>query len=175
MASKLLITSFNTWEAHQPSNAADDLLAEVLRRNGFHDRIHLLRQLPVDFQLAPAAVLAQIAALQPDAVVCCGMAETRTWLTVETNGKHQQETCFTPFLVPDLVKDLPCTRISHDAGNFVCNHLYYSLLKQFQPSAFSLPCLFVHVPRLHEGNLQPILSDFVTLLQRIESQIELQI
>lgn len=171
MTTKLLITSFDTWEAHQPSNASDDLLAEVQLQKELSDLVHLLRKLPVDFQLAPAAVLAQITAIQPDAVVCCGMAENRTWLTVETNGKHPQETCFTPFQVPKLVKDLPFTRISHDAGNFVCNHLYYSLLKQFQPSTFSLPCLFVHVPRLHEHNLQPVLSDFVTLLQRIALQI----
>ncbi len=167
MRPTLLLTSFDTWQPHQQSNASDDLLAAVLATNPAPDQLHFLRKLPVDFQLAPAQLLQHFQALQPDIVVCCGMAEARSQLTVESNGKHGNDIRHTSLNLDRLIAALPITQISHDAGDYVCNWLYYSVLKYIQEQQAKSDCLFVHVPVLHESNFQPILQDFLILVQRL--------
>ena len=167
MATKILLTSFDVWEAYQTSNASDDLIEAMSQQNllaEWHEKLSLLRKLPVDFQLAPQYVIAQIDALQPDLILCCGMAESRSRLTVESNGKHQSNVLRTAIDVDQLVEALEFTEVSHDAGAFVCNHLYYSVLQYIHDRGFSSHCLFIHVPVLHEMNLAPVIKDFLTIL-----------
>jgi len=132
--------------------------------------VHCLRKLPVDFQLAPQQVLATIAERNPTVIVCCGMAEQRSRLTVESNGTHAGETLTTTVNIMRLIENLQITEISHDAGDFVCNHLYYSILKFIQCDRPASQCIFVHVPILNQINTAPILADFARLLQRLEQQ-----
>ncbi len=163
MSNRLLITSFDIWEAHHISNASDDLLAMMGDR--LPPETHVLRKLPVDFQVAPAAVIAAMATLQPDIVLCCGMAESRTTLTLEANGKCQEDVRPTAIALSQLLPQLPHTHISHDAGNFVCNHLYYTILQHIHQQRLASHCLFLHVPLLTAARQASIVSDFATLLQ----------
>lgn len=167
MRPRLLLTSFDTWQPHQRSNASDDLLAALLATNPAPGQLHFVRQLPVDFQLAPAQLLQHFQSLQPDVVICCGMAEARSQLTVESNGKHQEEIRYTSLDLEPLIAALPMTQISHDAGDYVCNWLYYSVLKYIQEQQVKSHCLFVHVPVLNDSNFRPIFQDFSTLVQRL--------
>ncbi|MBD2092552.1 peptidase C15 [Microcoleus sp. FACHB-1515] len=179
---QLLLTSFSTWLPHQKSNSADDLLVEFLQRKPSID-LQVLRHLPVDFMLAPQQTIACIQTLQPQAVVCCGMAESRSKLSVESQavisntvpgaqsdtvlGAQSDRILKTRFDLPQLVNGLPLTEISHDAGRFVCNATYFAVLEHLQHS--SGLGLFVHVPILTEANCEAIVSDFATLLQRISN------
>ncbi|HEY9749672.1 MAG TPA: peptidase C15, partial [Allocoleopsis sp.] len=126
-------------------------------------------QIPVDFDLAPAQLLAKVDTLQPDIILCCGMAESRSLLTVESNGKHADEVITTPLDLETLIANLPTTAISHDAGQFVCNWLYYSLLKYSRVQKLQSHCLFVHVPILTPQNLELVVSDFLTMMLRLLS------
>ncbi|MCU0537819.1 MAG: hypothetical protein MUD14_28360 [Hydrococcus sp. Prado102] len=50
---------------------------------------------------------------------------------------------------------------------FVCEGLYYQILKylrQFHPQSH---CLFVHVPVINEANLTEILADFCLLIEQL--------
>ena len=173
MTNKILLTSFDTWKAHHRSNASDDLIEAIMQQDCFakwHEKLSLLRKLPVDFQLAPQQVIAQIDALQPDIIVCCGMAERRSLLTLESYGKHQSAILQTAIAVDQLVEGLAVTQVSHDAGDFVCNDLYYAVLKHIQTHRLDCRCLFIHVPVLNEVNLAPILQDFLIILQRPPSK-----
>lgn len=125
----------------------------------------MVRQLPVDFVLAPQQTIAHIQALQPQVVVSCGMAESRSKLAVESQAVQGNRVLKTRFNLPELVAELPITEISHDAGRFVCNATYFAVLEQLQNS----PCLglFVHVPILTEANCRAIVADFEILLQRL--------
>lgn len=138
-----------------------------MQRNLYPDQCHFLRRIEVDFQRAPERAIAQIQTLEPDLVICCGMAETRMTLSVESNGKFQDEVLWTPFDLSQVMDGAIATEISHDAGNFVCNYLYYSILKYIEESALKTRCLFVHVPILHEENLDQIVQDFRTILQNL--------
>ena len=53
------------------------------------------------------------------------------------------------------------------AGTFVCNHLYYSVLKHIQDTAIATQCIFVHVPVLTENNLESIVADFSLILKLV--------
>jgi pyroglutamyl-peptidase len=161
---RVLLTSFDIWEPHHISNASDDLLAELIQRNLLDDRVHLLRKLPVDFELAPQQVCAEIERLQPEVVICCGMAEQRSQLTIETNGKYQEKILETSIAVESLVETLTVTTISHDAGSFVCNHLYYAVLEFIQGDRCK-QSIFIHVPILNQLNLENTVNDFKLILQ----------
>lgn len=165
----MLLTTFETWLPHQPSNSSDDLLGETLKKSFLLEELYVLRRIEVDFQSAPDVVLAKIADLQPHCVVCCGMAESRSLLTVESNGKHQDQIIYTSVNLDRLISGLRVTEVSHDAGKFVCNHLYYSVLKYLRDRDLNTPCIFVHVPVLTPSNLRPITADFLTILQRMQA------
>ncbi|MDX2229044.1 MAG: peptidase C15 [Leptolyngbyaceae cyanobacterium bins.349] len=167
MTKSLLLTSFDVWKSHHTSNASDDLLEELLTKKWLQQPVHLLRKLPVDFELAPAKVIATMQTVQPDVVVCCGMAEKRSRLSVESNGKVAGEKIYTSVDVRTLTQDLAFTRVSHNAGKFVCNHTYYSILKYIRDSKLKTDCTFVHVPVLTQENREQIAIDFAQILSRL--------
>jgi pyroglutamyl-peptidase len=156
-----LITTFQTWLPHQVSNSSDDLVAHLLATDRVPPDCHLLRHVPVDFHVAPRQVLARIAELQPQRVVCCGMAETRSTLSVESNGVFQSDRRFTSVDLAQLLEPTTETVISHDAGRFVCNYLYYQVLRYWP----ALPTIFVHVPLFTDDTAKAIANDFLALLR----------
>ncbi|MGL6340751.1 MAG: peptidase C15, partial [Waterburya sp.] len=54
--------------------------------------------------------------------------------------------------------------ISHNAGKFVCEGLYYQILKYTQNHYPNIPCIFVHIPILYRGNIDKIQQDFTTII-----------
>jgi len=171
--SKVLLTSFDVWKSHHVSNASDDLITELLNRELLTENVHLLRKVTVDFQLAPETIIAKIQQLQPDIVVCCGMAERRSRLTVESNGTVDAETIHTSIDIHRLIQNLSFTKVSHDAGRFVCNHTYYTILKYFCDAQLKSECVFIHVPVLNAENLEAVVQDFSTILSRLITKKEI--
>jgi pyroglutamyl-peptidase len=167
MTANILLTSFDTWLPHQKSNSADDLLEKVSALKSLSYSLNLLRKLPVDFELAPDLAIARIDQLQPDAIICCGMAETRQNLTLESCACGDRDILQTPVNLELLVTDLTATEISHDAGKFVCEALYYAVLKHICNSQIAAQCIFVHVPILTADNTDRIVADFLSILKAI--------
>lgn len=157
----LLLTSFTTWLPHQESNAADDLVALVQRR--FPDHKYL-RKLPVETTSASQKSIIAIKQFQASAVICCGMAESRTALSIEAIATCDQSCIQTTVDLNNLVSKLSNTYISYDAGKFVCEGLYFQVLSYLQRTQFAIPCIFVHVPLLTETNSPQILRDFEQIL-----------
>jgi pyroglutamyl-peptidase len=167
MAKQLLLTSFTVWKEHHVTNASDDLVAELLKANP-PANFHFLRLVPVDFELAPQQVIAKFDQLQPDIVICCGMAEKRSQLNLEARAVLGHRVRYTKVNLERLSAGLPATTISKDAGRFVCNTLYYRMLHYLQSQYASARCLFVHVPVLTAENRAAIVSDFQTILDRVQ-------
>lgn len=78
MKKRILLTSFDIWLKDQQSNSDDDLLVEVTKLELIPHDFTFLHQLPVDVQLASDRVIEKINAIQPDYIICCGMAASRT-------------------------------------------------------------------------------------------------
>jgi pyroglutamyl-peptidase len=167
--SKILLTSFETWLPHQKSNSSDDLLMEVTKIDSLFHSLTFLRHLPVDVPQASDRAIAKINELQPDIIICCGMAESRPKLSVESNATYGDTTLKTPVNLDRVLDGSVGTRISHDAGKFVCEGLYYSVLNHLQKNEMKMQGLFVHVPVLTRNNAAEIMADFELIMQRLAS------
>lgn len=171
MQAKILLTSFQTWLAHQKSNSSDDLLALLQQQHNNCNALKFLRQLPVDTQLATEQVISHIETLHPQGIICCGMAEKRQTLTIESQARCQEACLHSVVDLTELVNSLGFTQISHDAGKFVCEGLYYQILKYLQPLPQTIPCIFVHVPLLNPNNQELIQQDLNLIIKYLEQII----
>ncbi|NER22308.1 MAG: peptidase C15 [Symploca sp. SIO1C2] len=165
MSRKLLLTSFQTWLPHQKSNSSDDLLEKIAQQESFPYSLNYLRQLPVDTVQASSRVIAKIEHLRPDSILLCGMAEKRTQLTVESCATCGDTQLRTKVDLKQLVTGLAVTEISDEAGKFVCEGLYYQILKHLQGRNFNMNCIFVHVPLLTGDNFSGVIDDFRLLIK----------
>ncbi len=167
MKKRILLTSFDIWLKDQQSNSSDDLLLEVTKLELIPHHLTFLRQLPVDVQLASTQVMEKIKAIQPDYIICCGMATSRTpdyiiccgmatsrtQLSVEAVASWKEMVLQTEVDLEKLVAGAVAIQISHDCGKFVCvrvasrrEGLYYSVLDYLSQNKLTARCLFVHVP-----------------------------
>ena len=169
MPDKLLLTSFQTWLPHQSSNSSDDLLARIKASTDL-DRYVFLRKLPVDTKTAAKKVIEAIEAVKPKCVVCCGMAESRSHLSVESNATCDRDCCFTQIDLTKLITRTNNTKISHDAGKFVCEGLYYQILNYIEIDNLDTSCIFVHVPRLKADNIKAIEQDFRAIINFLDAK-----
>lgn len=167
--SNILLTSFQTWLPHQKSNSSDDLLEEVAKLESFPHSLTFLRHLPVDITQASERAIAKINELQPDIIICCGMAESRRQLSVESNASQGDTVLKTSVDLERLLDSAIETTISHNAGKFVCEGLYYSLLHHLQKNELKKHGLFVHVPVLTRNNKAEVLTDIKLIMQRLSS------
>ena len=122
--------------------------------------------LPTEYDGAAKKLLALIGEVHPDAVICTGVAGGRSEICIEklaknvrsasladnagvtasgepviNGGEPYLETLFDTVAMAQSVaeKNIPC-RVSSDAGTFVCNSTYYTLLSSGYPG------LFIHIP-----------------------------
>ncbi len=160
----VLLTSFQTWLPHQPSNSSDDLLALLAAEPVPDLRLHYLRQLPVEAVAASRLTLKAIRQRQPDWVVCCGMAESRAQLSLEARARCGDRQHFAPVDVAAIAGRLRATTVSHDAGRFVCEGLYFAALEELSRQASRTRVLFLHVPVLTPHNQRTLLADVRGLL-----------
>ena len=189
MQKKILLTSFDIWLSQQESNSSDDLLLGLAKMASLSHDLNFLHRLPVDVQLASSLVIAKINELQPDYIICCGMAASRSQLSVEvlasststlpvesTNSADilPQESRNSPENIlqtrVDLEKLLVGTaavEISYNCGKFVCEGLYYSVLDYLHQSQLSIKCIFVHVPIFNPENLPKIIADFILIMNNL--------
>jgi len=124
--------------------------------------------LPVSYARAAAALREAIAATDPDVVLCFGLAEKRDRITVERYAHNMDEGSTTdndassgtgaeiePGAPLALASTLPVdvlvaalthagipAEVSRDAGGFLCNHVFYVLLRSGCRGGF------IHVPPL---------------------------
>ncbi|MGD1903842.1 MAG: peptidase C15 [Geitlerinemataceae cyanobacterium] len=175
-AGDLLITTFTTWMPHQRSNSADDLVELAIARGDLDLRLdresdagcpeqpgartRLLRHLPVENAAASQRVREAIWKFQPAVVLCCGMAESRSRLNLERRAHLDGHARQTRFEVARWCDRLVATDVSDDAGQFVCNYLYFQMLGEPEVAA-----LFLHVPLLTPENRDAFARDFAAIAQ----------
>ena len=171
MTRKVLLTSFQTWLEHQKSNSSDDLL-DIINNSKIHhnelNSLFFLRQLPVDINLAALQVINAIEVIKPYAIICCGMAESRSTLSLESNASFNEDRIYTSLDLNKLVDCLSNAYVSHNAGKFVCEGLYYQILKYLQKKNYCMPFVFAHIPVLDFHNIDVINKDFETIIHFLQ-------
>ncbi|MBE9044850.1 peptidase C15 [Pleurocapsales cyanobacterium LEGE 10410] len=172
MPAQLLLTSFQTWLPHQTLNSSDVLLEIIQERQFDSNSLFFLRKLPVNVEWAADRVVETIELVNPQGVVCCGMAETRKIITVESNAVCGENCIFTEVNLNQLVDRLADAKISHDAGKFVCEGLYYQVLNYIRAASLHLPCIFVHIPTIDINNVKTIEQDFNAIIRFMQGAEE---
>lgn len=171
MTRKVLLTSFQTWLKHQKSNASDDLL-DIISNSKIYNKelnsLFFLRQLPVDINLAALQVINAIEVIKPYAIICCGMAESRSTLSLESNASFNEDRIYTSLDLNKLVDCLSNAYVSYDAGKFVCEGLYYQILKYLQKKKYCIPCIFAHIPVLDSHNIDVLHKDLETIIHFLQ-------
>ena len=175
MKRRILLTSFDIWLPDQKSNSANDLLIALEKIRPTTDYLTFVKQMPVDVLLARDLVIRKIRQIQPDVIICCGMAEKRSRLSIESNAsstaisstENHQRVLYTTVDLELLVMGIETVDISHDCGKFVCEGLYYSVLDYLEQNQIKIPCIFVHVPILTEENMSSILANFLLIIDRL--------
>jgi pyroglutamyl-peptidase len=178
MQKKILLTSFNVWLTDQKSNSSNDLLLELAKMAALPHDLNFLHHLPVDVQLASSRVIATIKDIQPNYIICCGMAASRSQLSVEVLASSTsilppesinspENILRTTVNIEKLLVQTAAVEISCDCGKFVCEGLYYSVLDYLHQSQLSTKCIFVHVPILNPENLSEIIADFILIINNL--------
>lgn len=166
----ILVTAFEPFggEAINPTQRILDRLPDTLAGCAVKKLL-----LPVEFIRSAAMALAACDALAPDAVILLGQAGGRAAITPETTARNRMHTAvpdnagYRPTdapVIPDAPEALPSTlpveriveairacgvpaALSDDAGGYVCNSLFYSVLRH---TGGAVPAGFIHVPFLPE-------------------------
>lgn len=147
-----------------------------------------LRHVPVSFALAPVRVESEIMRLRPRAVICCGMAEKRQRLSIERQAKRfpqkydvpngnapapvadeQVSILQTTMDVRRLMTGTVLSEVSEDAGAYVCNDLYYNVLKLVDQVSWEMAGVFIHIPVVNPNNKTFLLQDFFKIVSQISA------
>ena len=140
----ILLTGFEPWAEFKTNPSG-----EVARALGG-------QVLPVDYRRADA-LLRRLLERRPSAIVLTGLAATRTSIQLETRAYNEKHTGrvieprgpsfrkstlpLAPLLRRLRRAGLPAD-LSHDAGRFLCNHVFY----RARGLLGDVPCGFVHLP-----------------------------
>lgn len=138
-------------------------------------------ELPTSFARAPLALATAIAQCKPDTVLCVGEAGERNDLCIErvainlcdariadNDGARPQAVkiskdgpaaCFATLPVNAMLAalreaGLPA-KISNDAGKYVCNHVFYTLMTLAAADGHRWRAGFLHVPHAYAAAARP--------------------
>ncbi|MGP4078923.1 pyroglutamyl-peptidase I [Pseudalkalibacillus sp. R45] len=137
------------------------------------------RVLPVEFHRSAEVLVDHVRELEPDAVVCLGLAAGRDKITPErvainindgvpdNSGRNPvDETIvedgpaayFSTLPIRKMVNALRNSRIpaeiSNTAGTYLCNNVMYSLLHVYEGKGETIPAGFIHVPASFELSVE---------------------
>lgn len=164
---KLLVTAFDSFNK-RTTNVSNLVLNELDSEiNDFDiDKLYL----PVKFHTAFNIVKDYIEQNNPELIILCGEAISRSKISLEIKAKNHLLTklsdddevnldskiidpngpkaIYSEFPIIEALSclfenEIPC-ELSIDAGGYICNALYY----QTQNAYKNIPCLFVHFPNL---------------------------
>ncbi|MDR0271457.1 pyroglutamyl-peptidase I [Paenibacillus sp.] len=175
---KILITAFEPFGG-DTINPTERLLEDIGKEGIAGTEIQTLL-LPVVFDECADKLLAAVETIQPDAVICCGLAAGRTSITPEQIAINLKEVprnssvadndgnCpYDELINPDgpdgLFSLLPVRKmvdrmkeqgvpasISYSAGTFICNNTMYALLDNIRTKQLPMIGGFVHFPASEE-------------------------
>ena len=88
-----------------------------------------------------------------DSIISFGQAPLdKDIIKIEVIGKKEKDLYKTDFNYSKIKEDIEKTGfkvyISEDAGNFLCNNLYYNGLKYIKENNINCKMIFIHIPKI---------------------------
>ncbi|MEC0242431.1 pyroglutamyl-peptidase I [Paenibacillus dokdonensis] len=175
---KILITAFEPFGG-DTINPTQRLIEDIEKQSFEGAEIHTL-MLPVVFDECSEKLIHSLESIQPDAVICCGLASGRTTITPEQIAINLKEVpkestvsdnkgvrpynkyinsegpdgLFTRLPVREMIETMReqgiPASISYSAGTFICNNTMYALLDYIRIHQLPIMAGFVHFPASEE-------------------------
>ncbi len=166
MIQRALVTGFEPFGGDTTNPSADLALALDGARVG---RLHVIgRVLPVEYAAAGELIVEWLRELRPAVIICTGLAASADVIRIETVAVNEDDSPFpdnagvvrerspivpggprnlnTTLPIAEIVAECSRKKIavetSSDAGRYVCNHVFYTLLHE----RLATPAGFIHVP-----------------------------
>src|SRR5271165_2929318 len=163
----VLVTAFEPFDG-ETVNASWEA-AKRIDGASFGDAVVAARMLPCVFELCLSEFVAAFERVRPCAVVMTGQAARRGMVSVErfarirvsaTARDNRGELGLKSALGPDVLEATAsasaveraireagvAARVSTDAGDYVCNHLYYGALRYLASRSPATAAIFIHLP-----------------------------
>ncbi|MFN2743981.1 pyroglutamyl-peptidase I [Bacillus sp. z60-18] len=185
MKKKVLLTGFDPFGG-EPVNPSWEAVKR-LDGDRTDDTVIAVEQIPTVFHQSADVLEKAIAKHAPDAVICVGQAGGRLHITPErvainiddaripdNRGQEPIDEYISPEGPAAYWSSLPIKRIvkslrengipasvSNSAGTFVCNHLFYRLMRYIDRTSSNMRGGFIHIPYLPEQTVdkkEPSLS-----------------
>lgn len=167
----ILFTTFSTWEKEQLQNSSDLFIPQFFSFAGtLFDRVDYCRHLPVKINNAKKIVYEQLEKNVPDLIVLSGMAESREFVFAEKLARKKDKVCESTLQLNEAIEGTDI-RISDNAGQFVCENLYYNVLNYCKKNKLKSKCVFIHVPLLSKDVNNTFNEDFKKFLTNIHSTL----
>lgn len=161
---RILVTAFEPWGEHRVNTS--QVAVEGLDGQVIDGALVRVRHVPVEWDEAPRQLFEEIADWEPAAVVGFGMQKGPEWRVelLARNRDHRSEGEETETVIDvDAPRILPTglpaagilaklldagleAKPSEDAGAFLCNHLFFWMMKAVEEGAGPTISGFVHVP-----------------------------
>lgn len=171
----ILVTAFEPFggEEINPSELVLGMLPDQIEGYSIRKLV-----LPVEYGISADITAAEYDRLQPSALIMLGQAGGRSAISIETTARNHADSNGPDMLRSTLPVDslkealesrgIPC-EISDDAGGYVCNSLFYSMLRHSSET----PTGFIHVPYIKEqGHTDKPYMDLSEIKAGIEALIE---
>jgi pyroglutamyl-peptidase len=169
-ARTILVTGFEPFGGETVNASWEAALKLEGWRHG--DTMAVTRLLPCAYEASVRKLVEAIEVLRPDALLMTGQAARRAVVCVErfahnlddatapdNDGARRRalrisraapqwlETRVSVRTIARAIKEagIP-SRVSRDAGGFVCNHLYFGALQYLTEERSAIPAVFVHLP-----------------------------
>jgi pyroglutamyl-peptidase len=190
---RVLISGFEPFSGRDNNPTA--LLVDALNNRDIEIPAELVVDqvlLPVTFEKSFEVLQEKISAFNPDMVICFGLAAKRETIELENtavnkihadikdnNGEAPLDQLISPDSPETYLSTLPIqgiagalqkeglpVKISNDAGNFVCNYLFYRLMETNQDT--ERLCGFIHVPLLETLSFSELLKSVSVILNYVK-------
>lgn len=150
----ILITGFKGF-----NNSSRILLDNI---NNKFDKLYLEN----DFNISVNQMINQLNNNSYDLIIAFGQKPNIKSIYIETIGKGQNIQYETTYnfsnLYSELIKNNFKVKISSNAGNYLCNNIYYNTMKYIKENKINMNILFIHIP--YSGNFEKS-KDFLNFIE----------
>ena len=119
-----------------------------------------------DFDKCKKQLLDELKTNNYDYIYAFGQKPLIKSIYIELNGKGEYlyKTEYDVSKLNDYLKQYYKVKISHNAGNYLCNHIYYEGLKYIKDNSINSKMIFIHIPYLQNIDiikLSNIINQFI--------------
>lgn len=122
-----------------------------------------------DFETSVEQVSNELKKENYDFILLMGQKPVIKSLYIETTGRKDRETLITKcnyLTIKEYFDKLNYkTKISDNAGNYLCNNIYYHCLKNIKENSLETLCIFFHIPTInHVFDLDKSAKDISSMI-----------